>query len=80
METGKNEERTRPAVRDKLEKLPAELAAECQAISEEIRKERDEVREAKIIAARIRIDSDYYDSDNVLRIVASRLLDESLPT
>jgi hypothetical protein len=76
METGNSKETPRPGSRDRLDTLPADLAAECRRISREIREEREEIREAKVIAAKIRIDTDYYTSNDVLRIVASRLLDE----
>jgi hypothetical protein len=77
METGHSEEKNRPVSTDRLKKLPADLVAECRQISKEISDDKDAVREAKVIAAKIRIESDYYTSDNVLRIVASRLLDEA---
>jgi hypothetical protein len=77
METGKKKETPRPASKDRLKQLPPEVVAECRQISEDIRGEKEDIREAKIIAAKIRIETDYYNSDNVLRIVASRLLDES---
>lgn len=77
MEIGKRKETTRSASRDRLKQLPADLVAECRQISKEISEEREDLREARIIAAKIRIETDYYNSDNVLRIVASRLLDES---
>jgi hypothetical protein len=77
METEKSKERNRPSPADRLKDLPADLAAECRRISREVGEEREEVREAKVIAAKIRMDTNYYDSDNVLRIVASRMLDES---
>jgi len=76
METGQNKENNRPSSGDRLKNLPAELVAECRQISREIREQADDVRETKIIAAKIRIETDYYDSDNVLRIVASRMIDE----
>ena len=79
MEIEKNEDINRPASRDRLRDLPAELVAECRRISEEIGGEREAVREDKIMAARIRIETDYYNSDNVLRIVASRLIEENPP-
>ena len=76
METENSREKRRPVSKDRLEKLPADLVAECRRMSKEISEAKETVREAKIIAAKIRIDTDYYNSDNVLRIVASRLLDE----
>lgn len=79
METEKSEETSRPASRDRLRELPAELAAECRRISEEIYGEKETIREDKIMAARIRIETDYYNTDNVLRIVASRLIEENQP-
>lgn len=77
METGRNKERTKPASGDRLKDLPADIVAECRQISGEIGQEKEAVREAKVIAAKIRIETDYYDSDNVLRIVASRMIDEN---
>ena len=77
METGQSKERNRPSSADRLKDLPADLVAECRQISREVGEEREAVREAKVIAAKIRMETDYYDSDNVLRIVASRMLDES---
>jgi len=79
MEIEKSEKTGRPASRDRLSQLPAELVAECRRISKEIGDEREKVREDKIMAARIRIETDYYNTDNVLRIVASRLLEENPP-
>jgi hypothetical protein len=76
METGESKENTRPSSMDGLKRLPADLVAECRQISREIRQGKDKIRDTKVIAARIRIETDYYDSDNVLRIVASRMLDE----
>lgn len=79
METEKSEKTNRPASRNRLGQLPPELVAECRRISKEIGDEREKVREDKIMAARIRIETDYYNTDNVLRIVASRLLEENPP-
>lgn len=79
METGRSKERPRPASKDRLKKLPADLVAECRQISKEIGDEKDEIREAKVIAAKIRLETDHYNSNDVLRIVASRLLEENEP-
>ncbi len=76
METGQSREKNRPSSGDGLRSIPADLVAECRQISREVGEEKEAVRDAKIIAARIRIETDYYDTDNVLRIVASRMLDE----
>jgi len=76
METGQSKGNDRPSSRDRLKNLPADLVAECRQISMEISEQADDIRETKVIAAKIRIETDYYDSDNVLRIVASRMLDE----
>ena len=51
METGKSKETARPATKDRLKRLPPELMAECRQISKDIREEREDIREAKIIAA-----------------------------
>ena len=77
METEHSKEKNKPAYRDRLKQLPAGLVAECREISKEISEEKEAVRDDKIVAAKIRIETDYYNSDNMLRIVASRLLDES---
>jgi hypothetical protein len=77
METGHDEKKSRRASSDRLKRIPADLVAECRQISEEISDQQNTIRETKVIAAKIRIESDYYNSDNVLRIVASRLLDEA---
>jgi hypothetical protein len=69
--------RSRPPSRERFDALPADLVAECREISREIDREKEAVRESKVIAAKLRIEDDYYNSDNVLRIVASRLLSES---
>ena|GEM_PF-2045031 len=76
-ETDRSKERNRPDLKDRFRGIPADVAQECREISSEIRLEQHAVREDKVIAAKFRIENDYYNSDNVLRIVASRLLSES---
>lgn len=77
METEHSHKKNRQASGDRLKRIPADLVADCRQISQEISDQQNTVRESKVIAAKIRIESEYYTSDNVLRIVASRLLDEA---
>jgi hypothetical protein len=56
--------------------LPEELENRCCRIAREIRDRNVSLRDDKILAARLRICSGYYDSEHVLKIVASRLLSE----
>jgi hypothetical protein len=59
-----------------LNDLPVEIASQCRRISSEIRAEQNDVRDKKIMAARIRMCSGYYDSEAVIRAISSRLLTE----
>ena len=61
----------------KRETVPAGLAAECKQIAGDIRELSQSIRYDKITAARVRMSSGYYNSEHVLRTIASRLLDES---
>jgi hypothetical protein len=60
-----------------LRGLPQEILNRCSEIAGEIRRQNLAVRDKKIMAARIRITSGYYDSDDILDIIASRMLSES---
>ena len=62
-----------------LSDLPVEIASQCKQISREIRAGLDDVRDKKILAARIRMCSGYYDSEAVIRAISSRLLTEIIP-
>jgi hypothetical protein len=68
---------TRPQ-KQRLDDLPAEVIADCRQISRAISKRNQSVRDEKILAARMRLSSGYYDSHHVLRVIASRLLTEGL--
>jgi hypothetical protein len=59
-----------------IESLPTELVSQCGEIAEELRTKGEEVRDEKILAARVRICSGYYDSEHVSCTIASRLLSE----
>jgi hypothetical protein len=59
-----------------LRDLPMEIVSECRQMAKEIRSQQDDVRDKKILAARIRMCSGYYDSDMVIRAISSRLLSE----
>lgn len=56
--------------------LPEDLRGRCRQIAREIRDRSEEVRDDKILSARVRICSGYYDSEGVLRTIADRLLSE----
>jgi hypothetical protein len=62
--------------RKPLSGLPEELLSQCHQIAKDLRTRNEMVRDEKILAARVRICSGYYDSEHVIRIVASRLLSE----
>ena len=59
-----------------LNDLPAEIISQCRSMAKEIRSQRGDVRDKKILAARIRMCSGYYDSDRVIRTISSCLLSE----
>lgn len=56
--------------------LPDGVAGQCKGISDQIREENRSIRYDKVLAARMRISSGYYNSGHVLRVIASRLLQE----
>lgn len=56
--------------------LPEGLQGRCREIAQEIHEYCGVVRDDKILAARVRICSGYYDSEEVLHIIADRLLSE----
>lgn len=60
----------------KRQGMPAGLASECREIAGEIRDQNQSIRYDKITAARVRMTSGYYNSGHVLRVIASRLLDD----
>ena len=62
-----------------LRDLPSEIRAECRRIADEIKAQRDDLREDKIIAARMRMCSGYYDSDLVIRAISNTLLTSITP-
>jgi hypothetical protein len=66
----------RPDRKRHLDDLPTNVMAQCKQIADEIRTQNHNVRDRKVLAARIRICSGYYDCDHVLRAVAARLLSE----
>jgi hypothetical protein len=56
--------------------LPEGLRGRCRQIAREIHENSETVRDEKILAARVRICSGYYDSEDVLHVIADRLLSE----
>jgi hypothetical protein len=66
--------------RDKrLSALPDALLAECRRIAEDLRAGSGESIDERILAARVRICSGYYDSHQVLHTIASRMLSQDIP-
>jgi hypothetical protein len=57
-------------------KLPNDLQGHCRQIAQEIHERTTVVRDDKILTARVRICSGYYDSEDVLHAIADRLLSE----
>ena len=63
----------------KLNALPDALLAECKGIADDLRAGSGEMTDEKILTARVRICSGYYDSHQALHITASRMLSEDIP-
>ena len=59
-----------------LSDLPVEIISECRRMAKEIHTQQNDIRDKKILAARIRMCSGYYDSDMVIRAISTRLLSE----
>lgn len=57
-----------------LSDLPTEILSQCKDMAEEIRTHNNSARDSKILAARIRMCSGFYDSERVINKIASRLL------
>ncbi len=62
-----------------LSDLPSEIRSECRRIAQDIKSQRDDLREDKIIAARMRMCSGYYDSDLVIRAISNALITTIAP-
>ena len=62
--------------KERLDALPAELVEQCKRIAKDVRVQNENVRDDKILTARVRMCSGYYDSEHVLCIIATRLLSE----
>jgi hypothetical protein len=56
--------------------LPESLRACCKQIAREITEHCEAVRDERVLAARVRICSGYYDSEEVLHLIADRLISE----
>jgi hypothetical protein len=56
--------------------LPEDLQGRCSQIAREIQERGEAVRVDKILTARVRICSGYYDSEDVLHTIADHLLSE----
>jgi hypothetical protein len=68
----------------RLRALPEELLARCGEISAELKAASsagpdDRVSEERILTARVRICSGYYDSESVRETIASRMLSHEIP-
>ena len=66
----------RDRCRTKPDTLSEDLRGRCREIASEIHERTEAVRDEKILAARVRICSGYYDSEDVLHVIADRLLSE----
>ncbi len=60
----------------KQHNLPTSMTAGCKEIAEEIRGQNESIRYDKVLVARTRISDGYYNSSHVVRVIASRLLEE----
>jgi len=65
------------AGRRKADRIPFGMTDECKDIAARVRHENAGLRYDKIQAARNRIATGYYSSPHVVRIIASRLIEES---
>jgi hypothetical protein len=63
----------------KLSALPEALLAECKVIADDLRAGSGEWIDERILTARVRICSGYYDSHKVLHTIASRMLFQDVP-
>ncbi len=76
-------EEARQVRQDERKGIPAgissEIAAECRRIAREIENQQNELREDKILAARMRLSNGYYESDLVIRSMTNSLLPIILP-
>ncbi|MFC1799916.1 hypothetical protein ACFL2Z_03290 [Candidatus Eisenbacteria bacterium] len=63
----------------KLSALPDALLADCKGISDDLRAGSGETMDEKILTARVRICSGYYDSHQALHTIASRMLSQDIP-
>ena len=63
----------------KLSALPDALLADCKGIADDLRAGSGEAIDEKILTARVRICSGYYDSHQALHTIASRMLSEDIP-
>jgi hypothetical protein len=61
---------------EKPPRLPDDLQTRCRQIAREIHERSNVVRDDKILSARVRICSGYYDSEDALHVIADRLLSE----
>ena len=65
------------AGRHRTDRVPSNVTDECKDIAARVRQENAGLRYDKIQAARNRIATGYYSSPHVIRIIASRLIEES---
>lgn len=70
---------TRQQRNKKMGALPEALLAECKGIADDLRAGSGEWIDERILTARVRICSGYYDSHKVLHTIASRMLFEDIP-
>jgi len=63
----------------KLSALPDALLTDCKGIADGLRAGSGETMDEKILTARVRICSGYYDSHQALHATASRMLSQDIP-
>lgn len=63
-----------------LAEISSEIAAECRMIAVEIENQQMEIREDKVLAARMRLLNGYYQSELVIKALSNSLLPMILPT
>jgi len=70
---------TRQQRNKRLSALPDALLADCKGIADDLKAGSGDTADERILTARVRICSGYYDSHQVLHTIASRMLSQDIP-
>jgi hypothetical protein len=70
---------TRQQRNKRLSALPDSLLADCRGIADDLGAGNDDTMDERILTARVRICSGYYDSHQALHTIASRMLFQDIP-